>query len=488
MTRTVRPLCPAGVITLATLLIAARAPAEDPPTLAWIRQFGAAGFATAGGDVSADSLGNIFVAGQSDSETVDRAFLRTYDFEGNFQRSYELPPVGADEISSAGVWADGLGNAYWVGGVGPTSSTKDPYVYKFDAAGTVLWDREIPRTGNAGFGEVSGDGLGNVYLVGSSSQGDGFLYKFDVDGNTIWAREFIVGYSGFADVAADALGNIYVSGSTHLSFGGPNAGEYDAILTKFDGEGNQVWARQFGGANYEFADGVETDGIGNVYVAGERWLASYKEAFVRKYDSDGNLLWNRQFGGAGSTADVQGIASDGYGNIYVSGYTEGSLGGANAGESDAFIRKYDAAGNVLWTYQLGSPGRDDSNRIWADGLGNILIAGTTFGDLVAPLTGTTSDAWVALLREYLAGDYNADDVIDATDYTVWKSSFGSTTSLAADGNRNGIIDAADYVVWRNNLALSNPTTRANASLVPEPASIGLLGAALAIGGSWARRR
>ena len=50
----------------------------------------------------------------------------------------------------------------------------------------------------------------------------------------------------------------------------------------------------------------------------------------------------------------------------------------------------------------------------------------------------------------LAGDYNKNGAVDAADYTVWRSSFGSTSNLDADGNNNGVIDAADYVVWKNN--------------------------------------
>lgn len=52
------------------------------------------------------------------------------------------------------------------------------------------------------------------------------------------------------------------------------------------------------------------------------------------------------------------------------------------------------------------------------------------------------------------GDYNGNGTVDPPDYGVWRSNFGSTSSLAADGNGNSVIDAADYVVWRDHLGES----------------------------------
>jgi hypothetical protein len=51
----------------------------------------------------------------------------------------------------------------------------------------------------------------------------------------------------------------------------------------------------------------------------------------------------------------------------------------------------------------------------------------------------------------MLGNYNGDDRVDAADYDVWKSTFGSTSRLAADGNHNGFVDAADYTIWRDHL-------------------------------------
>jgi hypothetical protein len=50
----------------------------------------------------------------------------------------------------------------------------------------------------------------------------------------------------------------------------------------------------------------------------------------------------------------------------------------------------------------------------------------------------------------LLGDYNANNVVDAADYTVWRNMLGDavTAFSGADGNGNGTVDETDYAVWK----------------------------------------
>lgn len=49
------------------------------------------------------------------------------------------------------------------------------------------------------------------------------------------------------------------------------------------------------------------------------------------------------------------------------------------------------------------------------------------------------------------GDYNDNEIVDQSDYALWKASFGDVGNLPADGSGNGVVDAADYSPWRDNL-------------------------------------
>jgi hypothetical protein len=51
---------------------------------------------------------------------------------------------------------------------------------------------------------------------------------------------------------------------------------------------------------------------------------------------------------------------------------------------------------------------------------------------------------------YLPGDFNADGIVGAADYTLWRNTSGSTSDLRADGNGDGMADALDYALWKSN--------------------------------------
>ncbi len=106
------------------------------------------------------------------------------------------------------------------------------------------------------------------------------------------------------------------------------------------------------------------------------------------------------------------------------------------------------------------------------------------------------DASEYLLLQIIAGqgDYNRDGHVDAADYEVWRTTFGSAGDLRADGDGNGVIDASDYVLWRNYNGTAAGFTLVvsgigNAAAVPEPAvlHLALLASAL-VGAGRVRSR
>jgi len=151
-------------------------------------------------------------------------------------------------------------------------------------------------------------------------------------------------------------------------------------------------AWQFGTAEDDFANALAVDAGGNIIVAGgtEGKLsgssAGYYDVFVRKYNPKGNELWTRQFGTAKDDF-AKALAVDAEGNIVVAGTTMGNLSGSSAGNYDSFVRKYGPKGNELWTRQFGTVTIDEATALAVDPAGNIMVAGFTGGSLSGSSAG-----------------------------------------------------------------------------------------------------
>ena len=118
-----------------------------------------------------------------------------------------------------------------------------------------------------------------------------------------------------------------------------------------------------------------------------------------------------------------GISADGLGNVYISGYTEGSLGGPNAGDKDAFVAK--------------------------------------FVDLT------------------VQADFDFDGDVDGNDFLAWQVGFGTSccTATKRDGDydNDGDVDGDDFLGWQ--VEYPSPGTGNGSGAVPEPAVRGVRAAA-----------
>src|SRR5262245_3168745 len=238
-----------------------------------------------------------------------------------------------------------------------------------------------------------------------------------------WIRQFgtaVLDRAWGTDV--DAAGNVYTAGVTAGALPGQiSAGGSDAFVRKYDPAGTEMWTQQFGTAGEDLAWDVAVDrAVGSVYVVGFLGnIGAFNEhnAYLRKYNSSGFEVWTRQIG---QVSEAQGVTVDPAGNIYIAGFVTGTLPGqTSAGSTDAFVRKYDSAGNVLWTRQFGSPSFDSASRIAADQAGNVAVVGTTTGALPGQVAAGAADDFV---RQY---DFAGNE--------LWTRQFGSADFESATG-------------------------------------------------------
>lgn len=393
-------------------------PAADS-VIEWTRQFGTAAHDSAFSSTT-DHAGNTYLAGEtwgalpggSGWQGLEDAFLRKYDSSGNTIWTRQFGTEAPDDANGAAT--DTVGNVYVVGetsgalpGGDGSKGAVDAYIRKYDSSGDILWTRQFGTPDADWNTGAATDSAGNVYVVGSTegtlpggggSQGslDAYVRKYDSQGNVVWTRQFGDSGSDWAyGTSTDSSGNVYVVGETFLVYpvgGGPSP-TMDAYVRKYDSSGTVLWTNQFGintrvGPDSDRASDASTDSDGNVYVVGYTSsppgggsLSPY-DAFVRKYHSNGSVLWTRVFGSPGGDR-AEGVSTDTAGNTYVAGYAGGPLPGSGGllGEGDAFVRKYEPTGDIIWTTQFGTESDDEASDTSADSAGNIYVTGHTDGAL-----------------------------------------------------------------------------------------------------------
>ncbi len=411
-----------GIIVNALEGFAVEMAASPEPTQAWIKQFGTSSFDSAIG-ISTSGSANIYVTGRTDGSLLGNsnfglndAYLSQYDSSGTQKWVKQLGSSGSD--ISTGISIENNLNVYVVGYTdgsllsNSNFGTNDAYLAKYDASGNQLWVKQFGSSDTDFAQGISIDISGNVYVAGStlgslfgnSSFGDydAYVAKYDVSGNQIWIEQF--GTSDFeyaTGISSDNDGNVYVTGFTYGALAdNSNLGLNDAYIAKYDASGNQVWIKQFGTSSFDEANEISTDSNGNIYITG--YIGGdyidgeirEKDFFIAKYDKSGNQVWFKQ-SSASETDEASGVSTDSSGNVFVTGYTEGSLlGNSNLGGRDAFVAKYDASGNQIWVKQFGTSTVDEAEGISTDSNGNVYVTGSTFGSLPGNSNLGSSDAFI----------------------------------------------------------------------------------------------
>ncbi len=404
---------------IALLLLAIATPAwAEGPILDWVQQYGSSEIER-GYAVASDRYGGYYVTGSTDGPLDgnsvaggDDIFLTKHDAVGNtlwtIVSGTSSDDWGLDVASDGndGIFVTGYTSGYHGGQ--PSLGTHTPFLSKYDTAGNTLWTTMF---GTSHYGEgrsIICDGFGGVYVLGHTSgkfEGcvnngylDAFLTKFDSNGDQLWTRMLGTEANDNAHgMAADSKGGIYITGMTPRDLDGiDNNGNSDAFLAKYDSDGNKLWTKLVGSSHSEIGLDVTTNGKGGIcVVGGYSNNITFFDGFVAMLDNNGDILWENHL--ATSAREMcQGVTTDGVGGVYVTGETRGDLNGVeNAGSNDAFIVKYDQAGQEVWTELLGSGESEYGRDILFDGAGGVIVTGWTSGGLSKPADWQNVDFFLA---------------------------------------------------------------------------------------------
>jgi len=276
--------------------------------------------------------------------------------------------------------------------------------------------------------EVATDMLGNIYVTGhfygtvdfdpssgadihiSAGFNDVFLCKYDTNGKFLWCRTW--GGSGEDTVhslMADKANFVYCAGrfENTVDFNPGSGtdlhtsnGDADCSISKFDPDGIFIWARTWGGSEFDYTGNLDFDNAGNVYCAGTfRTVVDFNpgtgtdtrasngnsDSYISKFDSDGNYYWVANFGGPGEDS-CNGFVIDYSDNLYASGWFSNSVDfdpgpgvdiHVSNGLEDCYLTKFTTDGFLTWARTWGGAGDDQSHCVSIDRDNNV-FAGSYF--------------------------------------------------------------------------------------------------------------
>ncbi len=344
-----------------------------------------------------------------------------------------------------------------------------------------------------------------LYLGGSRSW-DAFLATISADGSTLQYSTFLGGsmVEQAYDIALDAAGNRYLFGQTmSTDFPAVNAvqptlgGLADAFVAKLSPTGSLAYATYLGGWGSEFFGSIAVDSSGRAHVTGLTWSQNFpvanasqpvhgggfSDVFLSVLTPAGNAFEHSTFLG-GSGAEIASTAGQGpsvtvtpSGEIYVTGSTASidfpttpdALQAVYAGGlSDAFVSRFNAAGQLQFSTYLGGSNADYAHDIAVDSTGGAIVTGYT-GSTDWPIANAfqsgnagTDDGFIARIGEDATAPVISVAAPEARDYlhtdtlTLAFSAVDSGSGLAAGSpaaTLDGTPRAAGEIIRVLDLAL-----------------------------------
>jgi hypothetical protein len=247
---------------------------------------------------------------------------------------------------------------YVVAGTSNTTGMNgtDLLLFKTNSIGDVTWWKSIGGPGiQSGKGVVMATDSSGFYVTGYKNNFDStgydiWLVKTNLNGDTLWTRS----YGGADWEMAHSINKLsdstYIIAGETFSFGN---GLRDMYLIHIKANGDTLWTKTFGGTENEVAKHIYVDPANNLLAVGstESYGAGHSDVYVVYMDINGDTIWTKTIG---TTEDDFGYSGDictdtsNHSLSFVIGYT--SYYAPDLAQNSYILKIDSATGNSIALY------------------------------------------------------------------------------------------------------------------------------------------
>ena len=269
-------------------------------------------------------------------------------------------------------------------------SFRNFFLAKYSVQGEFVWAKIFPLVSESGYGTPIGlqvdqnnhiylggyfdgsydmDPTDEEYILNSAGQNDGFLSKYDPNGNLIWA--FSIGSSG-----SDYIRNFrYFNGKIYTVGAWSNTIDFDPSENSFE-------LVSLEGEYSGFMSVYDTDGLFQSAIGIEGYMGEYQGAGSTTYDvdidSENNIYLIGDFYGTVDFDPSDGIAE------------HSSTGGPS--DRDMFLAKYNSENNYIWSINIGGQSNEWGFYVKVNGDNNLIAFGNYDG--ICDFDPSNEDDWI----------------------------------------------------------------------------------------------
>lgn len=307
-----------------------------------------------------------------------------------------------DDVSHK-VITDLSGNIYITGSMNSGSSaTGNTGTVKYNSLGDTLFARRFYSTDllGTGGGDLILDDSLNIYVAGRWS------LKYNKLGQLIWAKKR---FAPCGTLKFNNTGELIYAGTEYISY-------TSFVVYKCNTNGDTLQKGTYGAPNLygPQVNGLVIDNENNIIITGKisTGIPNYTHMITIKFSPNCEFLWARMYNGSSSGNsydEALAVLTDSVNNVYVTGRSNGPLGGSNF-----YTIKYDKFGEVVWE-RRETPSASGASDMKMDKDHNLVIVGTSnnFFYRVLKLTSDGAFLWTQTTEGYpIAPDPNV--VLDSS--------------------------------------------------------------------------